>query len=160
MGAFKLGKMTFGSLFKKPETVMYPIEEKPKPEGLKGHIVIDMEECIKCGICERSCSTNCIKVDKDAGSWTIDRLQCVQCGYCITVCPKKCLRMDPHYSPVTTEHELDVFSAFDAKESAKSEPAAEKPAAEAPARAQDAQLEALLGMMAPESAKKVRAALR
>ena len=36
MGAFKLGKMTFGSLFKKPETVLYPFEKKPQPEGLKG----------------------------------------------------------------------------------------------------------------------------
>ncbi len=28
MGSFKLGKMTLGSLFKKPETVMYPLEKR------------------------------------------------------------------------------------------------------------------------------------
>ena len=28
MGSFKLGKMTLGGLFKKPETLMYPVETK------------------------------------------------------------------------------------------------------------------------------------
>ena len=36
MGGFKLGKMTLGSLFKKPETVLYPVEKKEAPAGLKG----------------------------------------------------------------------------------------------------------------------------
>ena len=99
MGVFKLGNMTFGSLFKKPETVKYPVERKPQPEGLKGHIAIDVDACILCGMCDRSCSTDCITVDKAARTWTIDRYQCVQCGYCITVCPKKCLSMEPNYAP-------------------------------------------------------------
>ena len=33
MGSFKLGGMTFGSLFKKPETVLYPLETKTPPAG-------------------------------------------------------------------------------------------------------------------------------
>lgn len=166
MGAFKLGKMTFGSLFKKPETVRYPFEEKPMPEGLKGHIVINVDDCILCGMCERSCSTGCIKTDKQEGAWAIDRLQCVQCGYCITVCPKKCLRMDPHYAPATTVHEIDSFNvptaekpAKQAKQPAADEAPAEKPAVETPTHPKDAQLESLLGMMSPESAEKVRSAL-
>ena len=28
MGSFKLGGMTLGSLFKKPETLLYPAEQK------------------------------------------------------------------------------------------------------------------------------------
>ena len=51
MGGFKLGKMTLGSLFKKPETVLYPVEKKEAPAGLKGHIVNDADVCILCGIC-------------------------------------------------------------------------------------------------------------
>ena len=39
MGSFKLGKMTLGGLFKKPETLMYPVETKTPPAGLKGHVV-------------------------------------------------------------------------------------------------------------------------
>ena len=34
MGSFKLGKMTLGGLFKKPETLMYPVETKTPPAGL------------------------------------------------------------------------------------------------------------------------------
>ena len=33
MGGFKLGKMTFGSLFKKPETVLYPVQKKSRRVG-------------------------------------------------------------------------------------------------------------------------------
>ena len=161
MGAFKLGKMTFGSLFKKPETVMYPIESKPQPAGLKGHIAIDVEGCILCGMCERSCSTDCITVDKQARTWTIDRLQCVQCGYCITVCPKKCLHMDPNYAPATTVREAELFAVPDAgkpvKKTAPAESSAETPPK--PDIVRDAQLEALLDLMEGDKAEKVRSAL-
>lgn len=160
MGAFKLGKMTFGSLFKKPETVMYPIEEKPRPEGLKGHISINVDDCILCGMCERSCSTGCIEVLKQDRLWKIDRLQCVQCGYCITVCPKKCLSMDPHYAPATTTHEVDTFVIGEAEKPAKKAPAQEQPVVEAPATPKDEQLESLIALMPPESAEKVRTALQ
>ena len=187
MGAFKLGKMTFGSLFKKPETVLYPIETKPKPAGLKGHIAIDVDTCILCGMCERSCATDCIGVDKQARTWHIDRLQCIQCGYCITVCPKKCLHMDPNYAPATTVHEVDSFEVPEqgkpAKEAASSDKAAaaseaaatpeaavtapiekvsgEAEAATAASKATglDAQVTALLDLMDADKAKKVKAAL-
>ncbi len=169
MGAFKLGKMTFGSLFKKPETVRYPVETKPQPAGLKGHIAIDVDDCILCGMCDRSCATGCISVDKNAGTWSIDRLQCVQCGYCITVCPKKCLSMNPNYSPATTVHGCDVVAVSEQQVPAKKEPAeaptanapSEKPATEALSPvASDRQVETLLAMMDPSQAEKVRAALR
>lgn len=169
MGAFKLGKMTFGSLFKKPETVLYPIESKPQPAGLKGHIAIDAPSCILCGMCERSCSTDCIAVDKARREWRIDRLQCVQCGYCITVCPKKCLSMDPNYAPATTVHAADAISIPEQPKPEKAAVKAEKPAAEpAPENAApqaqeqaetDAQVEALISIMDPVKAAKVRSAL-
>ena len=54
MGSFKLGKMTLGGLFKKPETLMYPVETKTPPAGLKGHVVNDVDRCILCGICQTS----------------------------------------------------------------------------------------------------------
>ena len=110
MGAFKLGKMTFGSLFKKPETVLYPFESKPQPTGLKGHIVIDVNTCILCGMCERNCTTGCITVDKAARSWSINPYSCIQCGYCTTVCPKKCLHMDPNHWAAAPKKETQHFT--------------------------------------------------
>ena len=82
MGGFKLGKMTLGSLFKKPETVLYPVEKKEAPAGLKGHIVNDADVCILCGICQRRCPCAAIVVEKPNRKWTIDRFRCVQCGTC------------------------------------------------------------------------------
>ena len=109
MGVFKLGSMTFGSLFKKPETIQYPFESKPAPEGLKGHISIDVTKCILCGICMRSCSTSCITVDKDNRTWAINPFQCIQCDYCVTQCPKSCLTMEPTYWKPATEKNSNVF---------------------------------------------------
>jgi len=110
MGAFKLGKMTLGSLFKKPETVLYPLEKKPQPAGLKGHIVVDVAACILCGMCERNCTTSCITVDKGERFWAINPYSCIQCGYCITVCPKKCLHMDPNYWAAAPEKSTQRFT--------------------------------------------------
>lgn len=165
MGAFKLGKMTFGSLFKKPETVKYPYQKKPQPEGLKGHIVIDAGECILCGMCDRSCSTGCLSVDKGASTWSIDRFACVQCGYCITVCPKKCLSMDPDYAPVAVERSVEAVNvpAQGKPAPAKAKPAdpepEPEPELESRAAVTDAQVEALVGLMGDEAAAKVRKAL-
>ena len=177
MGLFKLGKMTFGSLFKKPETVLYPLQTKPVPAGLKGHIAIEVETCILCGLCERSCPTDCITVDKNERVWRINRYSCIQCGYCTTVCPKKCLAMEPGYAPAATAVEFDMFEvpqaapAPKAVESAKA--ADEKPAPEGKetgdaSRPQaeekqqkpvDAVLEAKIAIMDAEKAEKVRTAL-
>ena len=175
MGAFKLGNMTFGSLFKKPETVLYPIEKKPQPAGLKGHIEIVASDCILCSMCERSCPTSCITVDKKESYWAIDRFACIQCGYCTTVCPKKCLHMQPGYAAAeANRHEVRVMvekAPAPAKKKAEApakQAAAEKPAATAAPSAnqvnvvesRDELLESKLASMDPAKAEKVRAALK
>ena len=109
MGSFKLGKMTMRSLFGKPETVQYPFETKPQPEGLKGSVQVDMVTCIGCGICARVCPAGSIEVDKTAGLWSIDRFDCVQCGSCIRACPKDSLIMDPNYHKPTRTMARDTF---------------------------------------------------
>ena len=120
MGTFKLGKMTLGGLFKKPETIQYPIQHRFSPEGRKGHIVVDIETCILCGICMKSCPTGAIEVDKKAGQWSIDRFRSIQCGHCTRECPKGCLTMEPTYAPVAAQKHRDVFE----KPAAQPEPAA------------------------------------
>ncbi|WP_165044132.1 MULTISPECIES: 4Fe-4S binding protein [unclassified Adlercreutzia] len=106
MGGFKLGKMTLGSLFKKPETVMYPLETKPVPKGLKGCVENNVSACILCGICAKRCPCGAIVVDKKARTWTIDRFRCVQCGTCVAECPKSCLEMNPTRPKVAKEKSL------------------------------------------------------
>ncbi|MEG0505531.1 MAG: 4Fe-4S dicluster domain-containing protein, partial [Raoultibacter sp.] len=115
------------SLFKKPETIQYPAQTRFVPEGLKGHVVIEINDCILCGICMKRCPTGAISVDKPAATWSIDRFRCVQCGSCVRECPKNCLSMDPAYAPPATKKSIDVVSkdtATDGINAAKdSEPA-------------------------------------
>lgn len=101
--------MTLRSVFKKPETIMYPAQTRFQPEGLKGHIANDMDACILCGICEKRCPTSAITVAKKDGTWSIDRFLCVQCGTCARECPKSSLSMEPSYpAPATAKH-VDVL---------------------------------------------------
>ena len=110
MGGFKLGKMTLGSMFKKPETIKYPFEKKEPPAGLKGHIVNDVDACILCGICMKRCPTGAIEVDKAGRMWSINRFRCVQCGSCVRECPKHCLHMDPSYPAPATTKSIDEYA--------------------------------------------------
>ncbi len=102
--------MTIGSIFKKPETILYPVVTKPMPEGLKGHVVNHPESCILCNICEKRCPTGSISVDKDARSWSINPFSCVQCQSCVLECPRGALTMEPTYTPPSTEKYVDTLN--------------------------------------------------
>ncbi len=95
MGSFKLGGMTFGSLFKKPETLLYPAQTKAPYPQQKGHVENDVDECILCGMCQRVCPCHCITVEKKERRWGIDPFSCIQCGSCVRACPTSCLSMQP-----------------------------------------------------------------
>ena len=110
MGFMKLGGMTLGSVFKKPETTLYPFETKPVPEGLKGSVVVRPEDCILCGICAKRCPCATIYVDKAARTWSINHFGCIQCGYCVRECPKGCLVMEPHYAKPAGEKAPEVIA--------------------------------------------------
>ncbi|WP_261433819.1 4Fe-4S binding protein [Berryella wangjianweii] len=94
MAIFELGAMTLRSIFGKPETVLYPLEEKPAPMGLRGHIENDPSRCVLCSACARACTTGCLTVDKKGRTWEIQPYACVQCGLCVEVCPKDALSME------------------------------------------------------------------
>lgn len=109
MAVFKLGKMIISSLFKKPATLMYPVVPREWQERTRGHIEVDMEQCILCGICQKKCPTNAITVDRPKKSWTIERMQCIQCGCCIDYCPKKCLVNENLYTIPSTKKVVDTY---------------------------------------------------
>ena len=118
MVAFKLGTMTLGSIFKKPETIQYPVQKKEPPAGLKGHIENQVENCILCGICQKRCPAGAITVDKATSAWSIDRFRCVQCGSCVRECPKGCLVMEPTYAAPATAKGIDSFTVPERKKAA------------------------------------------
>lgn len=115
MGSFKLGGMTFGSLFKKPETLLYPAQTKAPYAQQKGHIVNDVDACILCGMCMRVCPCRCIAVEKKERRWEIDPFACIQCGSCVRSCPTHCLTMDPAPTAVTAAKYCNDLSVPDPK---------------------------------------------
>jgi ech hydrogenase subunit F len=114
MGSFKLGKMTMRSLLGKPATAMYPVVLPSYSERTKGHIAIDIDDCIFCGTCEKKCPAVAIKVDRPGKSWTLDPFACVQCGSCVIVCPKKCLHMVNTYTAPATAKSKQTFTKVEA----------------------------------------------
>ena len=96
------------NLFSKPATTKYPEVPREYPERTRGHVAINIDDCILCGMCMRNCPPGAIKVDRAASTWSIQRFDCVQCGYCTEVCPKKCLSMVPGYPEPQPEKQAEV----------------------------------------------------
>ena len=97
------------NLFSKPVTINYPAEPMEYPKRSRGHIEIDIDDCILCGLCSRSCPSGALTVDRAAGKWSINRFDCVQCGYCVEKCPKSCLSIVPGYQEPLPNKTVDVF---------------------------------------------------
>jgi ech hydrogenase subunit F len=106
MQFFIMARIVLKSLFRKPATIKYPFGPKVLSKAARGSIIIDISQCIFCGMCQRKCPTSAIVVNKEEKTWMVARLSCITCGYCVEVCPKKCLRMDNQYTePMLTRHE-------------------------------------------------------
>lgn len=116
---FTLAGRVLRNLFQKPATVQYPFQPVEYPERMRGHVTIEIASCISCGLCQRSCPSNAIQVDRAAGTWTINRFDCVQCGSCVAACPKKCLSMNKGYTKPEVAKTSETFTR----------PKEEKPAA-------------------------------
>ncbi len=103
MSYFTMAATTFANLFRKPATRMYPVESREYPAATRGHVEIDVSNCIFCGLCRKKCPTAAISVERDDQTWGIERLKCIACGNCCEACPKGCLFMGNLYAnPVTS----------------------------------------------------------
>ncbi|MRJ02360.1 MAG: NADH-quinone oxidoreductase subunit NuoI [Epsilonproteobacteria bacterium] len=83
-------------------TVQYPKEKLPiGPRYRAIHRLLRLlesgnERCIGCGLCEKICIANCIRIDtkvdengrKVPTEYTINFGRCIFCGYCAEVCPE------------------------------------------------------------------------
>ncbi len=105
-------KQALANLFKPPVTSKYPLEPKKFCPGDRGRVINDVSQCILCGMCERSCPSGAITVDRKTGTWKINPFACIQCGACVDACPKKCLAMDPHYAAPALKKSEIVLQAI------------------------------------------------
>lgn len=110
MSFLSMAKTLTRNLFQGPATVLYPIQKKETYSNTRGRVEITIEDCISCGMCQRSCPTGAIEVQKADVSWSIDRFKCVQCGYCVEVCPKKCLHMNNQYSAPAVKKSREKYA--------------------------------------------------
>jgi NADH-quinone oxidoreductase subunit I len=83
-------------------TVQYPKEKLPLgPRYRAVHKMLRLlesgtERCIGCGLCEKICISDCIRMDtkldknsrKEVTEYSINLGRCIFCGYCAEVCPE------------------------------------------------------------------------
>lgn len=98
----------FRNLFKKPVTRAYPFFVRDSFANARGHISGIDDTCIYCGICEKKCPADAIKVDKQNKIWNLDQYKCVVCNVCVEVCPKHCINMDTHHK--TAEYKKAIVT--------------------------------------------------
>ena len=98
-------KELMSHLFKKPATVLYPLERLEPPERFRGRLIWDDTKCIRCGMCVRDCPSDVLELVErgdgavdDKGKPARDLVaimsRCNFCGQCSWVCPKDALRFE------------------------------------------------------------------
>ena len=99
MRTMRFTRTALKNLFSPPVTRPYPEQPREYPERTRGHVEIDIDTCILCGLCSRKCPTGAITVNRAEKTWKIERFGCIQCGCCVETCPKKCLTMKKYLYP-------------------------------------------------------------
>ncbi|MCH3972581.1 MAG: 4Fe-4S dicluster domain-containing protein [Oscillospiraceae bacterium] len=111
MSYLHFARTILSSLFKKPATRNYPAVPRKYPEITRGKIVMNIENCIFCGMCMRKCPADAITVTRAQKKWEINPFSCIQCGCCVETCPKKCLSMQQQYTQPAPQKSEEVFYA-------------------------------------------------
>lgn len=87
------------NLFKKPQTIDYPVTPLVKDKDYRGLIEYGEESCIYCMMCEKACPPGAIlfvKTDtpseneknKKGLEYNYNPYLCIYCGECVRACPK------------------------------------------------------------------------
>ncbi|MDO7253712.1 NADH-quinone oxidoreductase subunit NuoI [Helicobacter cappadocius] len=117
MDLFKGLALTLKEFFSKKVTVQYPIEILPLSpryravHNLQRLLESGEERCIGCGLCEKICTSNCIRIITHKGEdgrkkiddYTINLGRCIYCGLCAEVCPELAIVMGERFENVSEQ---------------------------------------------------------
>jgi len=123
-------KVTIREMFKalfmgEMHTTKYPFEKLPiSPRYRAIHEMKRLLEsghyrCIGCGLCEKICISDCIRMDtrydenqrKEVSEYTINFGRCIFCGYCAEVCPELAIVHGGRYE--TASEQRASYSNFE-----------------------------------------------
>lgn len=113
-------------------TIKYPFE-KIKLDNryravhrLQRFIESGSERCIGCGLCEKICISNCIRMQTELGSdgrklvsnYSINLGRCIYCGFCAEVCPELAIVHGVEYENACEQrayfaHKKDILTPID-----------------------------------------------
>jgi formate hydrogenlyase subunit 6/NADH:ubiquinone oxidoreductase subunit I len=81
-----------------PVTIRYPAVPAKRTPATRGHLEIQIDDCIFCGLCRMHCPSQAIEVSKPDRTWQLDIFRCIVCSSCVEYCPKDCLVIRQTYS--------------------------------------------------------------
>ena len=97
------------SLFKKPDTQLYPFERTAVPSRLRGTLVWNPDKCTGCMLCVKDCPANALELvvlDKKNKKFIMryhaDR--CIYCSQCVVSCRMNCLNMTSEQWELASAH--------------------------------------------------------
>jgi formate hydrogenlyase subunit 6/NADH:ubiquinone oxidoreductase subunit I len=100
-----LSKKAVSNIFSKPATEGYPFVKPTLRDDFRGQPVFDINLCINCGICSRSCPAKAIEmVDVEGKKYPQFNLaKCIFCDKCVEDCPKKAITNSTAYELASTD---------------------------------------------------------
>ncbi len=119
-GLIKGLSVTGRNIFRKRLTEKYPEVKPTLADRWRGNFQLDVNECIACGLCERSCPNTAIKMTterneenkKQLTSYKLNRSYCLYCGLCVESCPKKCLRFTKEFETAVYDKEQVILDLY------------------------------------------------